>query len=339
MNGRSQYLSGQGRVVALCGGVGGAKLAVGLQHVLGERLSVVVNVADDFEHLGLHISPDLDTVLYTLAGLSDPVRGWGRSDETWNFMEALKQIGGETWFLLGDRDMAMHIERTRRRLSGESLTIITSDFARRLGISSAVLPVTNDRLSTIVDTTEGELEFQRYFVERRCEPLVKQIRFRWAQSARLSEQVLALFDAEDLRLIIICPSNPYLSIDPILAVPGMAEQLRATSVPVVAISPIIGGQAIKGPTRKIMDELGLEPSNAEISRHYAGLLDGLVIDTADAAGADDLGIDVHPVPTLMTDMQSKITLAEHALAFGDSLRARHERGPRPLRRETHDDDT
>ncbi|UQR61683.1 2-phospho-L-lactate transferase [Bradyrhizobium sp. C-145] len=339
MNGRSQYLPGQGRVVALCGGVGGAKLAVGLQHVLGERLSVVVNVADDFEHLGLHISPDLDTVLYTLAGLSDPVRGWGRFDETWNFMEALKQIGGETWFLLGDRDMAMHIERTRRRVSGESLTIITSDFAHRLGISSAVLPVTNDRLSTIVDTTEGELEFQRYFVERRCEPLVKQIRFSGAQSARLSEEVLASLDGDDLRLIILCPSNPYLSIDPILAVPGMAEKLRAACVPVVAISPIIGGQAIKGPTRKIMDELGVEPSNAEISRHYAGLLDGLVIDTADAAGAGHLGVDVQAAPTLMTDMQSKITLAEHALAFGESLRVTPERRGRPLRREAHHDDT
>ncbi|MET4803922.1 2-phospho-L-lactate transferase [Bradyrhizobium sp. LB11.1] len=329
MNGQSQFVPAEGRVVALCGGVGGAKLAVGLQHVLGERLTVVVNVADDFEHLGLHISPDLDTVLYALAGLSDPQRGWGRSDETWNFMEALKQIGGETWFSLGDRDMAMHVERTRRRLSGESLTAIAIDIARRLGVNSVVLPVTNDKLSTIVDSTEGELEFQRYFVGRRCEPVVKQIRFSGAQNACLSEEVLASLDAEDLRLIIVCPSNPYLSVDPILAVPGMAEKLRATSVPVVAISPIIGGQAIKGPTRKIMDELGLEPSNAEISRHYAGLLDGLVIDTADAAGAGDLGVDVHPAPTLMTDLQSKITLAEHALAFGESLRATNERRVRP----------
>ncbi|MDA9459568.1 2-phospho-L-lactate transferase [Bradyrhizobium sp. CCBAU 21359] len=329
MNGRSQSLPGEGRVVALCGGVGGAKLAIGLQHVLGERLTVVVNVADDFEHLGLHISPDLDTVLYTLAGLSDPGRGWGRSDETWNFMQALKQIGGETWFLLGDGDMAMHVERTRRRSSGESLTAITSDIARRLGVRPAVLPVTNDKLSTMVDSSEGELEFQRYFVGRRCEPVVKQIRFNGAQNARLSEEVLASLDAEDLRLIILCPSNPYLSIDPILAVPGMAEKLRATSVPVVAISPIIGGQAIKGPTRKIMDELGLEPSNAEIARHYGGLLDGLVIDAADAAGSADLGVDVHPAPTLMTDLQSKITLAKHALAFGESLRAKHERLSRP----------
>ncbi|KRR07945.1 2-phospho-L-lactate transferase [Bradyrhizobium jicamae] len=328
MNGRSHHLSQEGRVVALCGGVGGAKLALGLQHVLGERLTVIVNVADDFEHLGLNISPDLDTVLYTLGGLSDPRRGWGRSDESWNFMEALKEIGGETWFLLGDRDMAMHVERTRRRLSGESLTAIAIDVARRFGIRSNVLPITNDKLSTIVVSTEGELEFQRYFVGRRCEPAVKQIRFRGAESARMTEEVLQSLDAEDLGLIIVGPSNPYLSIDPILAVPGATEKLRAARVPVIAISPIIGGQAIKGPTRKIMDELGLQATNGEISRHYAGLIDGLVIDTTDAAGAADLGIDVHVAPTLMTDLQSKITLAEHALVFGESLRTKRNRQER-----------
>ncbi|KRR20977.1 2-phospho-L-lactate transferase [Bradyrhizobium retamae] len=324
------HLSDEGRVVALCGGVGGAKLALGLQHLLGERLTVVVNVADDFEHLGLHISPDLDTVLYTLGGLSDQQRGWGRSDETWNFMGALKEIGGQTWFSLGDRDMAMHVERTRRRLSGETLTAISIDIARRFGVRSNVLPITNNKLSTIVVSTEGELEFQRYFVGRRCEPAVKQIRFSGTESARLTQEVLQALDADDLRLIILCPSNPYLSIDPMLAVPGMTEKLRAARVPVIAISPIIGGQAIKGPTRKIMDELGLEATNREIARHYAGLIDGLIIDTTDAEGAADLGIDVHLAPTLMTGLQSKIALAEHALMFGNSLRTKRkgqEKGP------------
>jgi LPPG:FO 2-phospho-L-lactate transferase len=315
----SHHVSDEGSVVALCGGVGGAKLALGLERVLGERLTVVVNMADDFEYLGLHISPDLDTVLYTLGGQSDQQRGWGRSDETWNFMEALKQVGGESWFLLGDRDLALHIERTRRKTNGQSLTAIAADIARCFGIRAQVLPVTDDRLRTLVITTEGELEFQRYFVERRCEPVVNQIRFLGAEDARMTTEVSRALQADDLRLIVICPSNPYLSINPILAVPGLVDTIRAARVPVIAVSPIIGGQAVKGPTRKIMDELNLAASNAEIARHYAGLIDGLVVDTADAVEARDLGIAVHVAPTLMTDSQSKMELAKEVLAFAERL--------------------
>lgn len=320
MKGSAHQVLSEGSVVALCGGVGGAKLALGLEHVLGERLSVVVNVADDFEHLGLHISPDLDTVLYTLGGQSDLERGWGRSGETWNFMDSLKQIGGESWFLLGDRDLALHVERTRRKANGESLTAIAADIASRFGIRAKVLPVTDDRLRTLVATNEGELEFQRYFVERRCEPVVSRIRFLGTEKVRMTTEVSRALQADDLHLIVICPSNPYLSVDPVLAVPGLTDRIRAARVPVIAISPIIGGQAVKGPTRKIMDELNLAPTNAEIARHYTGLIDGLVVDTSDAAEARDLGIAIHSAPTLMTDQQSKIGLAKEVLAFAEQIR-------------------
>ncbi|MCO5129961.1 MAG: 2-phospho-L-lactate transferase [Xanthobacteraceae bacterium] len=311
---------GAGRVVALCGGVGGAKLALGLQANLGVRLTVIVNMADDFNHLGLHISPDLDTVLYTLSGLNDTARGWGRAGETWNFMAALQQVGGDTWFQLGDRDLALHVERTRRRALGETPTTIAADIAKRLGVTARILPATDADLRTMVTTPEGELEFQRYFVARRCEPTVKRIHFEGRENAMATDDVRQALAADDLELIVICPSNPYLSIDPILAVRGIADGLRAARAPVVAVSPIIGGEAVKGPTRKIMDELGLAPTNAEIVAHYRGLIDGLVIDRADGAEAASLGTEVCVAATLMTDLPSKIRLAEQVLAFGRRIR-------------------
>lgn len=319
MNGSTRRPSVEGRVLALCGGVGGAKLALGLQHILGERLTVVVNVGDDFEHLGLHISPDLDTVLYTLGGLNDHERGWGRAGETWNFMAAMKEVGGDTWFMLGDRDLALHVQRSRRLAGGQSLTAITADIAARFGIRPRVLPVTDDLIRTIVVTTDGELEFQQYFVKHRCEPVVEQIRFDGAEKVAMTKEVRASFDDADLRLVVICPSNPYLSVDPILAVPGIRDCLRAARVPIVAVSPIIGGQAVKGPTRKIMDELGRAATNAEIVRHYSGLIDGLIVDVADAAGAAGLDSEVCVAPTLMTDLASKTALAEQVLSFGKTL--------------------
>lgn len=322
MSADSGKLATTGRVVALCGGVGGAKLALGLQALLGERLAVVVNMADDFNHLGLHISPDLDTVLYTLGGLSDMERGWGRAGETWNFMAALQQVGGETWFQLGDRDLALHVERTRRRALGETPTAIAADIAKRFGIRARILPATDGELRTIVTTPEGDLEFQRYFVARRCEPSVQRIHFQGSESAALTDDVHRVLAADDLGLIVICPSNPYLSVDPILAVRGIADRVRGARAPVVAVSPIIGGQAIKGPTRKIMDELGLAPTNAAIAAHYRGLIDGLVIDQADAADAVTLGIETRVAATLMTDLPSKTALAEQVLAFGERLRGK-----------------
>ncbi len=310
------------RVVAICGGVGGAKLALGLQAVLGANLTVVVNMADDFEHLGLHVSPDLDTVLYTLGGLNDTERGWGRAGETWNFMEALAQVGGETWFSLGDRDLAVHVERTRWLREGATLTRIAANFAARFGIAARILPVTDDDIRTIVVTPDAELAFQRYFVERRCEPVVRGIRFEGAPAARISLDVAGALKPEGLRAVVICPSNPFLSIDPILAVPGLKAAINAAKAPVVAVSPVIGGQAVKGPTRKIMDELGVEATTSSIARHYDDLIDGLVIDTGDAAEAEGLDVAAHCAPTLMTDMVSKIRLAEEVLAFGDQLAAK-----------------
>jgi LPPG:FO 2-phospho-L-lactate transferase len=309
-------------VVAICGGVGGAKLALGLQHLLGERLTVVVNVADDFEHMGLRICPDLDTVIYTLSGLSDEVRGWGRAGETWNFMEAAKQLGCESWFALGDRDLALHVERTRRLAAGESLTGIIASLARRLGIAPRLLPVTDDQIRTKVDTKIGILDFQSYFVEHRCEPVLRGISFAGAETARLNPSVRAALSSPELGAIVICPSNPYLSVDPILAVPGLRDAMTRSRVPIVAVSPIIGGQAIKGPTAKIMNEMKIETTSASIAKHYAGLIDGLLIDSGDAADVSGIATPVHAVPTLMTDLASRIALAGEVLAFAGRLSAR-----------------
>jgi LPPG:FO 2-phospho-L-lactate transferase len=309
-------------VVAICGGVGGAKLALGLQHLLGERLTVVVNVADDFEHMGLRICPDLDTVLYTLSGLSDEVRGWGRAGETWNFMEAIRQLGGEGWFALGDRDLALHVERTRRLAAGESLSAIIASIAKTLGIAPLLLPVSDDPIRTKVDTDIGVLDFQRYFVQHRCEPALRGIAFAGAETARLSPLVSAALSSPQLGAIIICPSNPYLSVDPILAVPGLSDAMKRSGVPIVAVSPIIGGRAIKGPTAKIMNEMKIETTSASIAKHYAGLIDGLVIDSTDAADVSGIAARVHAVPTLMTDLASRIALATEALAFAGRLSAR-----------------
>ncbi|HET7849113.1 MAG TPA: 2-phospho-L-lactate transferase CofD family protein, partial [Pseudolabrys sp.] len=228
-------------VVALCGGIGGAKLALGLSRVLApDELTVIVNTGDDFEHLGLHISPDLDTVLYTLAGLADPGRGWGRADESWNFMQALAQLGGETWFNLGDRDLALHAARTAFLRAGGTLSAFAASVVREWGISAEIVPMSDDAVRTIVATDEGDLPFQHYFVRRRCEPVVRAIRFDGARSAKPARGVLELLRQRTVRAFIICPSNPYLSIDPMLSVAGMREALTQSEAPVIVVSPIIG---------------------------------------------------------------------------------------------------
>src|SRR5690242_12860474 len=226
-------------VLALSGGIGGAKLALGLYRVLRpDALTVVANTGDDFEHLGLAISPDIDTLLYTLAGLDNPETGWGRRDETWTFMAALGALGGETWFKLGDGDLATHVERTRRLAGGESLSQITDDFRRRLGISARILPMTDDRVRTRLLTEEGWLEFQDYFVRLRAEPVVHEIVYDGAAEARPNREIIAALAAIDLEMVVICPSNPFLSIDPILALPNVRQALRACRAPVIAVSPI-----------------------------------------------------------------------------------------------------
>jgi LPPG:FO 2-phospho-L-lactate transferase len=307
------------KVLAVCGGVGGAKLALGLQRILGPRLTVVVNVADDFFHRGLKICPDLDTVIYTLSGLNDEQKGWGRAGETWQFMEASKQLKADNWFLLGDKDLAIHVERTRRLAEGETLTVIVESFSRTLGATSRILPVTDDVVQTIVDTSIGRLEFQRYFVEHRCEPAVTQISVAGAGNAKLSPLVAEAFDDESLSAIMICPSNPYLSIDPILAVPEFRRKLGSRRVPAVAVSPIIGGKAVKGPTAKLMQELGIPTTSRSIADHYRGLIDGIVVDASDTDEARGIGLPVLATQTLMTDIDARVRLAQSCLAFAGEL--------------------
>lgn len=318
-----------GTVIALCGGIGGAKLALGLSNVVAdERLIVAVNVGDDFEHLGLHISPDVDTVTYTLAGIANAETGWGRAGETWNFMEALEEIGGETWFRLGDRDLALHVQRTRRLRAGDSLSAITSDVCRHFGIAARILPVSDDPVRTHVETDAGPMPFQNYFVEHKCEPVLRSIRFEGAQGARVQPEIAQALGHRELRCVIICPSNPYLSIDPMLAVGEMRELLKQTSAPVVAVSPLVDGQAVKGPMSKIMREQGREARHATIAQHYDGLIDGIVTDCADSGIANDVAVMV--TDTMMHSLDDKVRLARTVLAFADDMAL--ERQPPKARR-------
>jgi LPPG:FO 2-phospho-L-lactate transferase len=309
-------------VLALSGGVGGAKLALGLTRVVPPgKLVVVANTGDDFEHLGLHVSPDIDTLLYTLAGLDNPQTGWGRRDETWTFMQALGLLGGETWFRLGDGDLATHVERTRRMREGESLSHIVSDFARRLGISAQIVPMTDDRLRTRVRTRDGWLDFQRYFVEQQCRPEVLEIMFDGVAKAAPHPDLLSTIEHPALRAVVICPSNPFISIEPILSLARVRQALRACAAPVIAIAPIVGGKALKGPTAKMMGELGLDVSAATVARRYEDLLDGYVLDHADANIAKGLQIPTVATEAVMVSLADRERLAETVLAFADALRA------------------
>lgn len=312
-----------GRVVALSGGVGGAKLSDGLYRILPpDALSVIVNTGDDFWHLGLRICPDLDTVTYTLGGRANPQTGWGREGETWAFLEALTEIGGETWFRLGDRDLALHVERTRRLKAGETPTAIAGAFARAFGIRAAILPMCDETVATRVRTDRGWLDFQDYFVRRRCEPAVAGLSYAGIETCRATRAVEAALDTPDLEAVVICPSNPYLSVDPILAVPGIRLRLEKTTAPVIAVSPIIAGQAVKGPAAKMMAELGVVASAANIGRHYGSIIDGFVTEQADAAEARSaLACPVKAMPTLMTTTADRCALASGVLAFARDLRA------------------
>jgi LPPG:FO 2-phospho-L-lactate transferase len=305
-------------VVVLTGGVGGAKLVLGLVHILpAGEVTAIVNTGDDFTHLGLAISPDIDTLLYTLAGKANAAQGWGREGETWSFLAALRSLGGEDWFALGDGDLALHVLRTARRAAGEPLSAIIADFARAWGIGAAILPMSDDPVATVVETGEGPLAFQRYFVERRCEPAVQSVRFERAGTARPASGVIEAIHAADA--ILIAPSNPFLSIDPLLAVPGFRAALGEAHAPVVAVSPIIGGAAVKGPTAKLMRELGQEVSNASIAAHYHGLIDGLVIHSGDDAPES---VELAHTDTMMRDEQDKVRVAEKALALARSIASR-----------------
>ena len=300
--------------IALTGGIGGAKLAVGLARILAaQEIAFVVNTGDDFEHLGLHISPDMDTLTYTLAGLSNPEAGWGRKDESWHFMAALDELGGETWFRLGDRDLALHVTRTGLLGQGVALTQATRRIAASLGVRQPIIPMSDDPVRTQVHTANGPMAFQHYFVRDRCQPAVTGFEFAGAGDARPSPNLAT--HLKGCEGIIICPSNPFVSVDPILAVPGLREALKASGAPLVAVSPIVGGGAVKGPTAKMMGELGMPVTAAQVARHYAGLVDGFILDERDAALDGALAMPTRVAQTLMATLEDRERLAAQTLDF------------------------
>ena len=305
------------KYLALSGGVGGAKLCLGLAQVLSkDEVAFVVNTGDDFEHMGLHISPDLDTLTYTLSGLSNPELGWGRNNETWNFIAAVKQLGGEAWFNLGDADLAMHILRTQMLRSGIGLTDATRSLTRNVGIEHTILPMSDDPVRTVVHTVDGDLTFQHYFVRDRCEPVVSGFSFSGAADARLSPELRARLNDPDLCGVIICPSNPFVSIDPLFAVPELGAWLRSTPIPVVAVSPIVGGEAIKGPTAKMMAELAVPATADAVARHYLDEIDGFILDDCDAelnSVIAGLEIETTVANTVMVTLSDRVELAETAI--------------------------
>jgi LPPG:FO 2-phospho-L-lactate transferase len=302
-------------VVVLTGGVGGAKLVLGLTHVLQDReLTAIVNTGDDFRHFGLHVSPDIDTLLYTLSGKANAAQGWGRENESWNFMAALRSLGEEDWFALGDGDLALHVARSVRLARGERLSQITQAFASAWDIHVNILPMSDDPVATWLETDEGEIEFQRYFVQRRCAPRTRKIMFRGADRARAAPGVIeAITRAE---VVLIAPSNPYLSVDPILAVADIRAALTSGRAPVVAVSPIVRGEAVKGPTAKLMRELGVEVSNASIAAHYAGVIHGMLVGEGDDVPA---GLVVGRTHTLMSNLDDRVRVARAALALADDM--------------------
>jgi len=309
-------------VLALCGGVGGAKLALGLAQMLpGDSLTVAVNTGDDFEHFGLTVCPDLDTVTYTLSGLSNNQAGWGREDESWNCLETLERLGAETWFRLGDRDLALHLARRALLDSGATLSEVTDAICGKLGIRHRVVPMSDQPVRTMVDTEQGELSFQHYFVREQCRPRVRGFRFAGVSEADWSPGLQAALADPGLCAIIICPSNPFVSVGPILSLPGLLGALRAHRAPILAVSPIVGGKAIKGPTGKMMEELGLELSALGVFQHYGDLLDGYVIDEQDR---DMEGRFTDPervffCNTMMETLDDRRQLARHCLGFADAL--------------------
>ena len=312
------------KVLALTGGIGGAKLALGFARVLEpHQISFVVNTGDDFEHVGFHVSPDVDTLVYTLAGEANVDTGWGRRDESWHFMDAAQQLGIETWFRLGDRDLALHVYRRQRLAEGATLTEITREICQGLSVAQTVFPMSNDPVRTRVLTPDGSLAFQHYFVRDRCQPAVTGFEFDGIEDAAISPDIQALVrtSSDDLGAIVICPSNPFVSVDPILNLPGMRELLKSPSVPIIAVSPIVGGRAIKGPTAKMMRELDIPASATAVARHYRNLITGFVLDECDAdreSEVADLGLATTVTQTVMSSLDDRIALARDVLAFASA---------------------
>jgi len=308
------------KIVALAGGVGGAKLTYGLAQILKPGdLTVIVNTGDDFEHYGLKICPDLDTVCYSLAELADPLTGWGRAGDTYKSLNEAIKLGGPDWFKIGDKDLGTHLERTRRLKEGQKLSEITRDFCHIWGIKSQVIPMTDDIVSTILITTEiGELSFQEYFVNQKCQPTIKSIKYSGAENAK---PVTGIIEAmEKANLVVICPSNPWVSIDPILNVQGIKKAISEKKV--VAVSPIIQGKALKGPAAKMFLELGIEPSAEAVADHYYGLIRGFVFDQLDLNlknKIDQKGIISFVTDTIMRDRSEKVRLAEMILNISEKI--------------------
>lgn len=310
-----------GGITYLSGGVGGAKLALGLAKVLpSEDLAIIANTGDDFDHLGLRICPDIDTLVYTLSERANLAQGWGRQDESDGFMTAMRELGGPDWFFLGDRDLAMHVERTRRMRSGERLTEITAALAGALGIGPRILPMSDTVAPTIIETADGPVAFQDYFVRLRAAPAVTGFTLHGGMPQTPTAEVVAAL--EEPAMVIIGPSNPFISIDPILHLNGLRDRLRTLrdgGTPVVAVSPIVGGDAIKGPTAKMFSELGTYPSVTAVAERYSDVVSHLVLDTADAGSAEAvtaLGIRAPVTPTVMRSVEDRIALARQVLALG-----------------------
>lgn len=313
------------KVLALSGGVGGAKLALGFYRILApNELTVVANSGDDFEHFGLPVSPDLDTLMYTLSGLSNTETGWGRANETWTFMQAMKAFGAEQWFSLGDGDLATHIERKRRLQEGQTLSEITDYFCRCLEINARLLPMSDQPVPTVVHTKEhGSLIFQHYFVRERCAPEVTGFEFVGIEQALPNPLFIKALADPELSAVVICPSNPFISIDPILKLPGVTDALKNCPAPVLAVSPIIGGMAVKGPTAKMMQELGMPVTASAVAHyyenHYDNILDGFIIDRQDREQAAQISVPVKITKTLMESLADREQLARDVLALASGI--------------------
>ena len=303
----------ENKILAISGGVGGAKLALGLARVVDPAaLTIVANTADDFEHLGLHIAPDLDTVMYTLAGLNNQQQGWGLAHESWQFLAALQALGGESWFRLGDRDLATHIQRSQLLRQGYSLSRVTAELCAQLGVQPRLLPMSDAPVRTVVLCDEGELAFQHYFVREQCRPRVSGFRFDGIETAPAQPELLALLQDESLAAIVLCPSNPYVSVDPVLSLRGVRAAMIDSSAPVIAVSPIVSGLAIRGPAAKMMAELGVPVTAAAVAQHYQGLVDHFVLDREDATLAADIekpGMGVAVTTTIMNSLADRENLA------------------------------
>ena len=308
------------KILAITGGVGGAKLALGLSKILSpEQVMFAVNIADDFTHLGLHISPDIDSLTYALAEQNNQELGWGRAGETWQFIETLGSLGGENWFRLGDKDMALHMRRTGLLNDGTTLTAATVEITRRMGIAHGVMPISDDPIRTVVQTERGNLAFQHYFVRERCQPSVSGFRFDGIENATINPVIRGYLT--DCDGIIICPSNPFVSVAPVIEVAGF---LAATGhIPTIAVSPIVRGAAIKGPAAKMMQELNIPSTALAVAEHYQGkypgLLDGFVIDASDAEDLDQFKLPTVATPSVMVSLTDRIALAERCLSFYDEL--------------------